>query len=274
MPRHNSQKPVNIYIVDNDDSVCRALGRLLRSAGFEPVLLASVAALRAGLPQDAQGCLIVDVRIPGLADTDFLRDLCPSHSSIPVICLSSLDDEPSRGRAHELGSVRVGYERWSLRTEVIYLGLGADKGGVSADIDQWLVEPTLSYQICEYFEPLAGARYNNINVELTGVGLPGDPRAVTELQAWWDPIVGGNIVIPLGEAFAFRMRGDIGGFGVASDLTWQAFPHFTWRAGRSIHLHVGYRWVYTDYETGSGTTRFKYDVLSQGPQFGATIHFP
>jgi hypothetical protein len=37
-------------------------------------------------------------------------------------------------------------------------------------------------------------------------------------------------------------------------------------------LQLGYRWLY-DYETGSGASRFKYDMLSQGMQLGVTFHF-
>jgi hypothetical protein len=40
-----------------------------------------------------------------------------------------------------------------------------------------------------------------------------------------------------------------------------------------MDLRWGYRRVYTDYETGSGPSQFKYDVLSQGPQLGVTFHF-
>jgi hypothetical protein len=36
---------------------------------------------------------------------------------------------------------------------------------------------------------------------------------------------------------------------------------------------MGYRFLSTDYETGSGLNRFKYDILSQGPQLGLTLHF-
>jgi len=38
-------------------------------------------------------------------------------------------------------------------------------------------------------------------------------------------------------------------------------------------LQACYRCVYMDYETGSGTSQFKYDVLSQGAQIGFTFHF-
>lgn len=172
-----------------------------------------------------------------------------------------------------MGKVRVGYDRWALTTDVIYMGLKASKGGVTADLDQWVVEPTLSYRFCEEFELLAGARYNNISGEIRGPGILPQPRIPTGTQDWWDPIVGGNATLPLGRKFSLNVRGDIGGFGAGSDLTWQAFPYVGWRISKSFSLQAGYRWVYTDYETGSGLNRFKYDMLTQGPQVGFTLRF-
>ena len=43
--------------------------------------------------------------------------------------------------------------------------------------------------------------------------------------------------------------------------------------GGTVGAQVGYRWLGTDYETGSGTSKFKYDVVAQGPQIGFTFHF-
>ncbi len=168
-----------------------------------------------------------------------------------------------------MGTVRIGYERWALTTDVIYMGLGASKKGVSADFDQWMVEPSLSYRFCEGFELLAGTRYNNLSGEIRGP-LGRNPSGT---QDWWDPIVGANLSLPLGGKFSFNVRGDIGGFGVGSDLTWQAFPYLGWQFAKWGSLQAGYRWVYMDYETGSRTSQFKYDVLSQGAQVGFTFHF-
>ena len=168
-----------------------------------------------------------------------------------------------------MGKVRVGYERWAFSADVIYMGLGGSKNGVSADLDQWVVEPSLSFAVCTGFEVLAGVRYNNISGEIRGP-LGSNP---TGTQEWWDPIVGANFTLPLCEKFSFTFRGDIGGFDVGSDLTWQAFPGVRWQISDAASLQFGYRWTYTDYETGSGLNRFKYDVLSQGPQLGVTFHF-
>ena len=61
--------------------------------------------------------------------------------------------------------------------------------------------------------------------------------------------------------------------GAVADLTYQAFPNVTWQFTKWGSLQLGYRWIYANYETGSGTDRFKYDVLTQGPQLGVTFIF-
>lgn len=151
-----------------------------------------------------------------------------------------------------MGTVRVGYDRWALTTDVVFMGLGASRNNVTVDMDQWMVEPTLSYRVSKYFEPLVGVRYNNLGGEIRGP-LSRDPIGT---QDWWDPIIGTKLTLPLGKGFSFNVRGDIGGFGVGSDFTWQAFPYFDWRFAKWGSLQAGYRWLYMDYETGSGTSQF------------------
>ena len=172
-----------------------------------------------------------------------------------------------------MGTLRVGYDRWAFTTDVVYMGLGGSKNGVSADLDQWMVQPTLSYRFHESIELLAGTRYNNISGELRGPGVLPTPIVPSGTQDWWDPIVGANVSIPMGESFSANLHADVGGFGVASDVTWQAFPFVSWHFTEWGSLQVGYRWMYTDYETGSGARRFAYDMTTQGPQLGFTLHF-
>ena len=56
-------------------------------------------------------------------------------------------------------------------------------------------------------------------------------------------------------------------------LTWQVFPYLSWQFTKWGSLQVGYRWLDMNYETGSGASRFKYDMLNQGAQIGFTFHF-
>ena len=71
-----------------------------------------------------------------------------------------------------MGSVRVGYGPWALTTEGLYMGLQGTKNGVTAELDQWMVEPTLSYRVSKYFEPLAGVRYNYLCGRTSRAGHP------------------------------------------------------------------------------------------------------
>lgn len=169
----------------------------------------------------------------------------------------------------QMWTVGVGYDRWALTTDVIYLGVGGTKGAADLDFNQWMVEPTLSYSVCRGFDLLAGARYNNMDASIGGP-LGGDPSGT---QAWWDPIVGAKVSLPLGRKFSFNVQGDIGGFGVGSDLTWQAFPYFGWQFAKWGSLQVGYRFLAIDYENDSGSRPFRYDVTYRGPQAGVTFHF-
>jgi FixJ family two-component response regulator len=97
--------PHKIYIVDDDDSVRRALGRLIRSEGFSPEAFASGESFLAELPPEAQGCVVMDIRMPGLTGHDVQQGLRIRGQKIPVIALSAQDDDESRNRARELGAV-------------------------------------------------------------------------------------------------------------------------------------------------------------------------
>ena len=211
-----------------------------------------------------------DVSIYGLADSmSGELGIGPVTADVDI----GLDDILEDLEFGFMGTVRVGYGRWAFTAEGLYLGVEGDAQGVTAELDQWLVEPTLSYRVSKYFEPLAGVRYNHLNGELRGPGVLPTPRIVTGDQDWWDPIVGANLTLPVGTTFSLNLRSDIGGFGVGSDLTWQVFPYLGWRFARWGSMQAGYRWLDMDYETGSGANRFAYNILNEGAQIGFTFHF-
>jgi FixJ family two-component response regulator len=93
-----------IYIVDDDDSVRRALGRLIRSEGLSSEAFASGESFLAALPEEASGCVIMDIRMPGLTGYDVQRRLHQRRRKIPVIALSAQDDDEARRCARELGA--------------------------------------------------------------------------------------------------------------------------------------------------------------------------
>ncbi|MGN6554559.1 MAG: response regulator transcription factor [Verrucomicrobiota bacterium] len=91
--------------MDDDDSVRRALGRLIRSEGLSSEAFASGELFLAGLPEDAQGCVILDIRMPGLTGYDVQEALRQRGQKIPVIALSAQEDDEDRHRARQLGAV-------------------------------------------------------------------------------------------------------------------------------------------------------------------------
>ena len=168
-----------------------------------------------------------------------------------------------------MGSMRVARGRWAFTTEVIYMGLGGSNGPVAADVDQWNVEPSASFRVSDRFETIVGVRYTNLSAEIRGP-FGRNPSGTVD---WWDPIIGARWMLPIGEAWTFNLRGDVGGFGVGSDFAWQLFPYLVWQFGERASMQAGYRAVSGDYDEGSGLSAFKYDVVTQGPQLGVIFRF-
>src|SRR6266540_3605207 len=104
MPRANTETH-KIYIVDDDDSVRKALGRLIRADGLNAEAFASGESFLNALPDDARGCVVMDIRMPGMTGYDVQQKLRTRGQTIPVIALSAQDDNDARQRARELGAV-------------------------------------------------------------------------------------------------------------------------------------------------------------------------
>jgi hypothetical protein len=85
--------------------------------------------------------------------------------------------------------------------------------------------------------------------------------------------VGGRLLLTLSERVTLVVRGDAGGFGVGSELTWNLIGNVQYHLSRTVSLGMGYRAFSIDYEKGSGNDRFRYDVLMHGPALGAAFHF-
>lgn len=97
--------PKLICIVDDDASVRRALGRLIRSFGFEVALLESGRACLDGTAIDRAACLILDVSMPGMDGFELHRLLHSTGRSTPTVFISAHDDERYRQQARAVGTV-------------------------------------------------------------------------------------------------------------------------------------------------------------------------
>src|SRR4029434_4746621 len=94
-----------VFVVDDDESVRKAMESLLRSVGLRvrtsPSAHAFLEARRADLP----GCLVLDVRLPGLSGLDLQRMMAEANIHTPVIFITGHGDIPMTVRAMKAGAV-------------------------------------------------------------------------------------------------------------------------------------------------------------------------
>jgi FixJ family two-component response regulator len=94
-----------VFIVEDDESMRRALSNLFQSVGLEVEMFGSASEmLQARLP-DVASCLVLDVRLPGLSGLDFQAELAKANILIPIIFMSGHGDIPMTVRAMKGGAV-------------------------------------------------------------------------------------------------------------------------------------------------------------------------
>jgi FixJ family two-component response regulator len=98
-----------IYVVDDDPSVRRALGRLLRSAGMKVRPFESAEQFLDSEFTDENACLVADVRMPGLSGLDLQKRIVERGAVLPVIFITGFDTEETRALAKQSGA--AGYFR-------------------------------------------------------------------------------------------------------------------------------------------------------------------
>ncbi|MBF0490060.1 MAG: response regulator [Candidatus Omnitrophica bacterium] len=97
--------PSNIFIVDDDESVCRALKTLLVTYGFEAKTFNSAESFFTAVSKEEQGCLLLDIHMPGLDGWAAQKKLVESGSKRPVIFISAEKQDTAVERALKVGAV-------------------------------------------------------------------------------------------------------------------------------------------------------------------------
>ena len=94
-----------VYVIDDDESVRKALKRLLRSVDLNVETFSSAEEFLHGPRQGQDACMLIDIRMPGLTGFDLQQRLLSQGIEIPVIVISASDDVKTREHAKELGAV-------------------------------------------------------------------------------------------------------------------------------------------------------------------------
>ena len=94
-----------VSIVDDDASLRRSLRNLLMSVGLYVETFESAEVFLESRSRDNTGCLVLDLRMPGMGGLGLLKQLMASGSRIPVIILTAHGDDDTRQRSLHAGAV-------------------------------------------------------------------------------------------------------------------------------------------------------------------------
>lgn len=174
----------------------------------------------------------------------------------------------------------IGYYRWSLENDVIFAQFQTSKetpgpvfGTLNSTLNQFQWTSLFGYRVLEMkrstFDLQAGFRMMSLglDLELTQGLLQGASRSF--LRTWIDPVIGFRYRAHLTDWLFVIGRGDIGGFGANSELTWQVFAGVGAQMSRWGALIAGYRAIGYEYNQAG----FSYDVTTYGPAVGFECRF-
>ena len=206
------------------------------------------------------------------------------------------DFEARNGRFALYGDLvwsSIGFERSDVRTRTPAPGTTTSVGrAVGLDIQMAIVEVGAAYEVARSgplaFDVLGGARYwyqeADLSLEVTRTLDIGDlelagTRALARSGSvdWLDPVIGARVRYAVAPGHELFLRGDIGGFVVGSDFSWQAIGGYGFDFGvyNGITFSgvIGYRALSVDYAQGEGRRRYEFDMLQHGPILGVSMRW-
>ena len=154
-----------------------------------------------------------------------------------------------------------------LETDFSGPGAGGPVGG-AIDVDMVIADLAVGYSINENLDVYAGARYYDQDLTVSPNLLPRQALG----DDWTDFFLGLRVGAEISDKWTFMSRLDVAVSGDSdSSVYLQAAVarHF----GTNKHLDLGWRYYDVDYESGSGISRFKWDVAHSGPVVGFTWEF-
>jgi FixJ family two-component response regulator len=95
--------PIYVAVVDDDESLCRSLGRLLRAAGIQPIPYSSAEAFLEDKKHPKFDCLLLDIQLGGMSGIELSRQLAAKSDRTPFIFITGHDDPEARKEALATG---------------------------------------------------------------------------------------------------------------------------------------------------------------------------
>jgi len=146
--------------------------------------------------------------------------------------------------------------QWSFNTDFIHIGFSDDYSlgplGAEVTLDADALELSAGYRLNNLADTQLVVGVRGISIDAGIVLTPGPDGA--DGKTWWDPIVGLQHHRSFGEHWGMLLRGDIGGFNVASKITVNGLAAATYRFNNRFTMLMGYRYLGLDFKDGDFVT--------------------
>jgi hypothetical protein len=213
------------------------------------------------------------------------------------------DFEARNGPISFMGDVvwtKIAVDRSGVRSRNLAPGVVGSLGATAdLKIEMAILEAGAAYEVARFgvgsaeagsvaLDVLAGGRFwyqkADVSLDLAATLDIGDlqlgrDRAFARSGSvdWADPFVGARVRYAVAPGHELFVRGDIGGFGVGSDFSWQAIAGYAWDYavwnGITFSGVLGYKALYVDYRQGEGRHLYEFDMLQHGPVIGVSMRF-
>jgi hypothetical protein len=179
-----------------------------------------------------------------------------------------------------MGAFEAKHGRFVSVQDLMYLSLGASAHGhlgpvpLDADVDEKLLTTShlFGYRVVDngpmFVDVFAGGRITSVKVDLD-IDTPLGTFHRSSKKTQFGPLIASRVRFPLRDTWGVGVYGDIGGFGVGADLSWQLLGTVQYDISDRWRLSGGWRHFYAKQSKNDFDVRFKLD----GPILGATFRF-
>ena len=102
-PLMSTTTPFYVAVVDDDESLCRSLGRLLRASGMQPIIYGSAEEFLADTKKPRFDCLVFDVQLGEMSGIELARHIVAEGGHAPFIFITAHDDRETCAAAQAVG---------------------------------------------------------------------------------------------------------------------------------------------------------------------------
>lgn len=179
-----------------------------------------------------------------------------------------------------MGALEVKHDRFVSVQDIIFISLGSSADGhigpvpIEAEVDERLVITThlFGYRVVDegpmFVDLFAGARFSSIKVDVE-LNLPQQTVERDTKKSELGPVIASRVRFPLSDKWGIALYGDLGGFGVGADLSWQLMGTVQYEISDRWRLVAGWRHL----SASQDKKDFEVDAKLDGPILGVTYRF-